>query len=337
MENLFEKVKANKNNILIVVAVIIVIAVVLLTYRNLSGSKTISLKEASDKTIDYINKNFLANSADKATYKDIVEISGMYKITFDFQGQENGVYVTRDGNLLFPVIPAYGVPTDMSAATPAPTDTQTTKSCDQLGKTDRAELDAFVVSKCPYGLQIQRVLAEIVKNAPAIEENIKVRYIGEIYDGEVVSMHDESPGGAEAQENLRQICLREETSKYWDYVSCFIKKGDTNGCLASVGVDTGSLNACMVDANRGLKYAQEDFTITEQYQIGSSPTLIMNNEGVSESWFGGRTAEAVKSLLCCGFNSEPGVCSQKLSEDSAAVGFSETYAGSGDTGDASCE
>lgn len=150
-------------------------------------------------------------------------------------------------------------------------------------------------------------------------------------------MHDELPGGAEAQENLRQICLREETAQYWDYLSCFIKKGDTNGCLSSIGVDTGSLDACMADANRGLRYAQEDFTITEQYQIGSSPTLIMNNEKVSESWFGGRTAEAVKSLLCCGFSSEPGVCSQKLSEDNAAAGFSETYVGTGGTGDASCE
>jgi len=36
----------------------------------------------------------------------------------------------------------------------------------------------------------------------------------------IKSMH----GAAEAQENLRQICIREEQSgKYWDYVRCYIE------------------------------------------------------------------------------------------------------------------
>lgn len=343
IKNLLGKIKLNKDsaiNILIVVVVIAIGVFIYLSYRDSGGGiKVISLKEAGAKTVDYINNNFLTTGTDKATYKSGVEANGMYKITFDYQSQDNEVYVTRDGKLFFPVIPSYGVPTDMSAVAPTPapsTSNQTTKSCEEIKKADKAELDAFIVSKCPYGLQMQRVLAEIIKNVPDLKENIKVRYIGEISGGKVVSMHDEAPGGVEAQENLRQICLREETSKYWDYTSCFIKKGDTNGCLTSAGVDTNALNACMTDANRGLKYAQEDFTIAGQNKVGGSPTLIMNGEGVSESWFGGRTAEGVKNLLCCGFNAKLGVCSQKLSEDKAASGFSETYAGTGTGGDASC-
>jgi len=60
--------------------------------------------------------------------------------------------------------------------------------------------------------------------------------------------------------------------------------------------------------------------------------------GVDESGFGGRTAEALKTLLCCGFETESDICAQKLSETSAASGFSETYGqSSGSSGDSSCE
>jgi len=56
---------------------------------------------------------------------------------------------------------------------------------------------------------------------------------------------------------------------------------------------------------------------------------------VSEFDFGGRTAEAAKTLLCCAFKTKPAGCSKKLSQEQAAVGFSEKYSGAG--GSASCK
>ena len=52
-------------------------------------------------------------------------------------------------------------------------------------------------------------------------------------------------GDEEAQENLRQICIREEQSdKYWEYVSCFMKEGKSADCLNSSTVDEVEINAC---------------------------------------------------------------------------------------------
>ena len=65
--------------------------------------------------------------------------------------------------------------------------------------------------------------------------------------------------------------------------------------------------------------------------MGIQPTLILNEKDVSEFDFGGRTAEAVKTVLCCGFNNQPSFCSQKLTTEQAASSFSETYNTSSDS------
>jgi len=169
-------------------------------------------------------------------------------------------------------------------------------------------------------MQMQRILGPVVKLL-GDNADIKVRYIGEIVDGKISSMHGEK----EAIENHRQICIREEqSSKYWDYISCFIKEGNTEECLNSAKIDKTALNACMTDPKKGLEYAKADFALVQQYQVSGSPTLIMNGKRVSEFDFGGRTEEAVKTLLCCGFKEKPQVCSTALSNENAATGFSVT-------------
>jgi len=173
----------------------------------------------------------------------------------------------------------------------------------------------------------------LVKNIPSFVKNIKIRYLGGIQNGEIVSMH----GQEEAQENLRQICLREEQpDKYFAYLDCFLKKGESENCLEKVKVEKEKLIECEKDKNRGLTYAKKDFELQQKYEIVGSPTLVLNGERVNEFDFGGRSAEAVKNLLCCGFLNQPAVCSTKLPKDQAATGFSESYS-SGNSSSGSCE
>ena len=201
--------------------------------------------------------------------------------------------------------------------------------CEDIKKVEKPVLEAFVVSKCPYGLQMQRVLNEIIKNISSLANNIRVEYIGSIENEKITAMH----GDEEAQENLRQICLREEQSdKYWKYIDCHIKKGEVENCVAEADIDKAKLDSCLKEDSRGLKYAKEDFDLGKKYNVTSSPTLILNGERASEFDFGGRTAEAVKTLICCGFETQPDFCSQKLNENQAATGFSETYNSSSSSG-----
>ena len=323
---MLEKLTKNLLPVAIVIAAVIIGGVLVYTNQvkiNKGNEGVLTSQVAGEKAIDYINKNLLSGGV-TASLVSAGEENELYKIKLKVQDKEYDSYITKDGSLFFPE----GIKIVEESQKPAENNsgkTEGTSTCENVNKANKSILEAFVVSNCPYGLQMQRVLYEIVKNIPSLEENIKVKYIGAIENGKITSMH----GDAEAQENLRQICIREEQeNKYWNYVGCYLKKGETDNCLTSAGIDKIKLNTCVADSSKGLNYAQNDFTVQNSYQVSGSPTLFLNGKKVSEFDFGGRTAEAVKTIICCGFNTAPGVCSQKLTTDQAATSFSETYASS---------
>jgi len=278
-----------------------------------TGLAILSPNDVANKVLSYINKN-LIDPGSKASFVRVEEISGIYRIITEYRGVEIPVYATKDGKMLF-----LSKPVSLSP-------------CETLVKSESPKLEAFVVSYCPFGLQMLRILNEIVKNIPELENYIEVRYIGGISDGKIISMHGEK----EAEENLRQICIREEQeNKFWAYISCFIKDGNASRCLNEAKIDVEKLRACMQDENRGLKYAEKDFELQNNYRVSGSPTLVLNGERVSEFEFGGRTANAVKTLLCCGFVNPPKYCSQNLTNLKAAIGFSSSYS-SGTTSSGQC-
>ena len=325
----------NKNTILIAIAVvsIIVTGVLILASSNSEnflfkiGGAKLSSEAIAQKSIDYINKNLL--NGQTAVLVSTSEESGLIKLKIKIDESEFDSYATKDGKLLMPY---KAINMDESVEQPAQEqNTEATaesikQTCDTLEKTGSPVVEAYVVSKCPFGLQMQRVLADVVKSAPDLTKNIMVRYMGSISDGKITSMH----GDAEAQENLRQICIRDEQrSKYWNYLSCHIKAGDVNNCLSSAGIDQNKLSGCISDKNRGLVYAKEDFDLNTKYDIKGSPTLVLNGANISESSFGGRTSEALKSMICCASNNKSEACSVALNTTQAATSFSESYGGSG--------
>ncbi|HEX7445675.1 MAG TPA: thioredoxin domain-containing protein, partial [Methanothrix sp.] len=196
-------------------------------------------------------------------------------------------------------------------------------ACAKAAKSDKPLLEAFIVSQCPFGLQTQRIMAETISKLPQAKDYLMVRYIGSVSNNTITSMH----GDEEAQENLRQICIREEQSdKYWDYASCYMKEGNSADCLKSSSIDERALSACMNDSSRGLTYARKDFDLAKKFNITGSPTLTLNNEIASEFDFAtnttsARSPEALKELLCCGFNKEPTFCAEQLNKTEAITMF----------------
>jgi hypothetical protein len=329
--------KIDRNTMLVAVAVIAIIITGGLIFINSNHGFTfptifgMSNEQIGKKAVDYINSSGLSSTT--ATLVKVTGESGLVKVTIKIATNEFDSYVTKDGKLLFPQ--AF----DMSEAdSSADKDVQANQTPDEaaasIQKGNTSMLEAYVVARCPYGIQMQRAMVEAVKNMPSLAQYIKVRYIGAVSGNTITSMH----GDAEAQENLRQICLREEQpTKYWNYVACQMKAGDTAGCESSTGVDSAKLNACVSTPSRGVAFAKIDFDLSAKNNISGSPTLTVNGTKTSEGAFGGRSAEGVKAMACVGFNSEPSFCSTKLSTTEAAVSFSETYEGSGSTGaDANC-
>ena len=345
--------KPNKNQILIGVAALAIIITGVLVFANSNpGSGNvlsalgigISKETVAKKSIDYLNTSVLQEgqtaSLDSVSLESGV-IKMKIKITTESGSNVYDSYATRDGKLLFPE--AFTLETVINEAVKNTENTENTTQVTpaSVEKVDNTMLDAYVVSGCPFGIQIQRALAGAVKSAPSLAQYVNVRYIGGISGNTITAMH----GTEEAQENLRQICIREEQqSKYWNYVGCYIKKaagtasngmpfGDTKACQAEAGVDATKLNACVTGTARGLAYAKKDFDLNAKYNIKGSPTLVLNGQVISETPFGGRSANAIGQLICSSSITPPSFCQDaQLPTDQASTSFSLTYAGSDATG-----
>lgn len=336
-------IRINKNSVLVGVAVLAIVITGALVSTNIGFDSVSSFlklnfgmsKDAIAKnTVGYINKNLL-QSGQTAELVSYSEESGLIKIKIEIGSQSFNSYVTKDGKFLFPE-PPISLPS-LSPKSDQNSQAETKQNPANLTKVDKPLLEAYVVSGCPYGLQMQRAMTDAAKNVPSLAQNIKVRYIGAISDNTITAMH----GPEEAAENLRQICIRDEqNSKYWNYISCYVKKaagtmangmpiGDTKTCQATAGIDTAKLNSCVKDANRGLAYAKEDFVLDSKYNIQGSPTLILNGTQISEDAFGGRSSDSMRNIVCSSYLNPPDFCKTKLNTAPAATSFSLTYAGSG--------
>lgn len=342
--------KMDKNMILVgVAAVAVVITGVLIVAQSGSGFSLPSIlgtsnQQIAEKVIKYINDNQLSTTP--VTLGGVSEESGLVKVTVKIGAQQVDSYATKDGKILFPQKGYDMSQTKTTAGTN--NDTTPSKTAEQIiaamKKSDKPVVDAFIVSRCPFGLQMQRMIADAIKTVPALADNIKVRYIGSVSGNKITAMH----GDAEATENLRQICIRDEqASKYWNYVSCQMKaSGTESSCEKSTGIDSAKLNACVSTASRGIAYAKEDFDLANKNSVSGSPTLVVNGATVeeftsdSQPVFGsGRSSDEMKTIVCDASNSKPGFCSQKLNTAKAATGFSATYEGaaSSGSGDAGCD
>lgn len=297
------------------VAVVAALAGILLLVRSFKGKTD----EFKNKTIPEAVKKIVNDPSAKIEVANVKDSSGVYEFDLKVNGQAYVSYITKDAKILF----TSGIKLDSSdTGSTASSEPQKKLTCEDLEKADNAKLTAFVVSQCPFGLQMQRVFKNAINEDPSLANKLDVKYIGAIENGKITAMH----GDAEAQENLKQICIREEQKElYWPYVSCYMQEGKTDQCLANVGVDQTMLTACTEDPTRGNAYAQKDFDLANKFKVGGSPTLLLNEKQiVSEFDFGGRTPNAIKQLTCCGSTTKDASCSTEISTKEMAVAYSLT-------------
>ena len=263
----------------------------------------------------------------QVSIKDMVEESGLYKITVGVGDQEITSYVSKDGKNFFPQV--LNMDGDVTQDQAAEQENQT------VGTADVPEVDLFVMSYCPYGLQAEKGILPVVDLLGS-----KIKFNLKFVD---YAMHGEK----EIDENVRQYCIEQQGAvKLNGYLKCFVGQGDSAVCLKSVKIDGEALGSCIAatDAQFKIKEKLKDqnswvggqyppFDIFKddnvKYGVQGSPALVINGTTVSSE----RDPQSMLTAICSGFAMPPSECGQKLSSDAPSPGFG---AGTGSDGNASC-
>jgi hypothetical protein len=250
----------------------------------------------------------------KTEIKDIAKDGDLYKITVAVDKQEIPIYMTRDGKKLIQaqgVVEIDKVPAAEKAQAQAPEKTEAEN------KTDVPTVDLYVMSYCPYGLQMERgVLPAVEALGNKIKFNLKfVDY----------TLH----GPKEVTENVNQYCVKKtQPAKLNNYLKCFWKdsKGASDACMKSVGINVAQITACVADTNKQFNPTEKamglDKEDTVKFAVQGSPTMVINGTTVAS----GRDSASVLKAICSGFTNQPKECQAKLSATAPAAGFDDQAA-----------
>lgn len=197
-----------------------------------------------------------------------------------------------------------------------------------IPKTDKPKVELFVMSYCPYGLQMEKAYMpawDLLKK----KADFSIKFVS-------YAMH----GKIEVDENTRQYCIqKEQPSKFSAYIKCmYTGKNsaavDYKDCLRQAGVNESNMNSCVQKADKQFgitaKFDDQASWLSGRYPIypihqdennnygvQGSPTLVIN--GVQAEV--GRTPEAIKAAVCAAFENAPSECNEVLSNASYQPGF----------------
>lgn len=298
-----------RKNPWIVSTVILAIAVLFFLY-SMMGSSGVSPSTAASKLLKFASENGV-----NATIVGTKIVNGLYEVTLDIDGQELPLYVTKDGKFFTQMM----YPLD--AETNTKTDNNNNQNTNtQVPKSDKPKVELFVMTHCPYGTQAEKGMIPVFK------------LLGSKIEGHIRFVHYFMHGDKEEQETYTQLCIREQQNdKFLSYLECFLEDGDSPRCKTKVGIDSTKLAACLANnASQAKQYYQSDATLSQDYGVQGSPTLVIN--GVEAS--SGRDSASFLKSVCSAFNAQASECSQTLSSTNPSAGFGYGTSSSGST--ASC-
>ncbi len=155
-------------------------------------------------------------------------------------------------------------------------------------------LELFVMSQCPYGVQAENSILEMMKTVKGVD--LQVHYImNDDGDGTFSSLH----GQAEVDENLRQVCIMKKyPAKFLSYLSCinanYQNAGTTwESCAQNNGMDVNAIKNCWNSAE-SVQLARENLKRTSEIGATGSPTIYINRK----LYTGGRAPSDFQAGVC---------------------------------------
>lgn len=299
----------------VVLAILLIISVIGSSYISMMA---ISGNAVATNAVEFINSELLQGQA-TATLQDAEKDTklGLIKATVLVEGQPTPIYISKDGKTMF----LNAIP--LTEATITDTNTQNSPTPTNVPKSDKPEVELFVMSECPYGTQIEKGILPVVK-VLGDDVDFKVKFV-------YYAMHGEK----EIKEQLNQYCIqKEQNDKYLDYLYCYLDEGDGEACLDKTEIDTSKLETCTEAADEEFEVTKNfedkaswlsgrfplfntDKADNEKYQVAGSPTLVINGQVVSSA----RDSASLLKTICAAFNTEPEACTQQFSATAPGAGF----------------
>ncbi|MDO8622777.1 MAG: hypothetical protein Q7R52_00870 [archaeon] len=296
-----EKMKMNPWVISTIVLGIIVIGLLIYNFSGGITGKTISKDDAGTQLLNFYTQNGVTG----LTLKDVKEANGLYLVTFNYQGQEVPIYITKDGKL------AGSLNTVKS--------TETTP--EEIPKTDKPTVDLYVMSFCPYGNRAENTMVpayNLLKN----KINFNVHYIVNVNDKTVSSLH----GQPEVNQNEREACVLSESGldAWWKF-TVYVNNncGSDGNCwqeaAQNAGLESAKISQCL--EQKGLQLMTADQKASNAAGATGSPTLVINGVQSSAVYQYGNV-DSYKQAICSAFNTAPTECATVLQPiaDSGATG-----------------
>lgn len=297
-------------------------------FKKAPGGKeaVLSQEEVKAKAEKFISEK-LVQPGTEAVITEITEENGLYKIAIDVGGQNATAHITKDGKNFLPQV------FNMDAQEDSQNQQQQPQEAAE--KTDVPEVELFVMSYCPYGLQIEKGILPVLELLDS-KINFSLKFVDYLMHGE-----------KEMDENLRQYCIEQkEPAKLAGYLKCFVGAGDSSSCLKTANISSSLLSGCVSAADAQFKikekFENKDLWDNSQfppfdankednakYNVAGSPTLVINGATLSV----GRDPQGLLNVICSGFSNPPEECNQELSSDAPSPGFGQ---GTGDNASSSC-
>jgi hypothetical protein len=322
--------KKMKKNPWIPATFVLAVIVILILSTGFSFSH-VPQKKASNDFIEFINSEGNAE-IEYVSSKDFG--SGLYEVTVESNGQQIPTHITKDGKYFVQIVTPI---TSIAVSDNTNTDTTPTTEPEpqDIPKSDKPEVELFVMSHCPFGTQAEKGILPVVDLlGDNIDFNIRFVYY---------AMH---PSSGEVEEQLNQYCIQEEQEElYEEYLTCFLgtsgKPAEAEACREEVGVDEEMLSSCysetdeefdvlenlenkdlwMRDSNGNPSFPRFNIhkDLNEEYGVGGSPTLVINGQEASS----GRAPASYLSVICSSFTegNVPEECSESLSTTQYNPGF----------------
>ncbi|NYZ79082.1 thioredoxin domain-containing protein [Candidatus Micrarchaeota archaeon] len=156
-------------------------------------------------------------------------------------------------------------------------------------------LELFVMSKCPYGVQAETAVKNVIDKFGG-DVNLSLHFIAsQGADGTFSSLH----GNTEVQEDLRQVCIM----KYYPtsligYLAC-VANGYSNieqvweSCASQNNIDVNKITTCST-SNEASSLLASNIQRTNQLNIQSSPTIYLNGKPYN----GAASENSITKAIC---------------------------------------